>query len=84
MGARYFEFRPAKLHPHFGRTSGLRDTQYHTHSGLPGLAFDSFLDEIVHFLEDNQNEIIVIHIRWDGVVKACARTTVEEITACWR
>lgn len=37
IGARYFEFRPAKLYPLFKRTSGLRDTHYFTHAFLPGL-----------------------------------------------
>ena len=85
MGARYFEFRPAKLHPLFKQTSsGLRDTHYFTHSILPGIPFDTFLDQVVHFLNDNQNEIVVIHIRWDGVAKDCARPSMPEITTYLR
>lgn len=84
MGARYFEFRPAKLYPLFKRTSGLRDTHYFTHAFLPGLAFDSFLDIIVQFLDENKNEIVVIHLRRDGVVKDCVSPSADEIVAYLR
>jgi hypothetical protein len=79
MGARYFEFRPAKLYPLFKSTSGLRDTYYYTHLNLPGLAFDEFLAGVVTFLDANPNELVVIHIRWDGVVADCPRPTTAEI-----
>jgi hypothetical protein len=81
MGARYFEFRPAKLYPLFGRTSGLRDTHYFTHAFLPGLAFDTFLSEVARFLEENQNKIVVTHLRRDGVVKDCTSPTVVKTEA---
>lgn len=81
MGARYFEFRPAALYPLFKKESGLRDTCYYTHLNLPGLAFDEFLSEVVQFLDANENEIVVLHIRWDGVVSECARPSTAEINA---
>ena len=87
MGARYFEFRPAKLYPLFKHASGLRDTHYFTHAILPGLAFDTFLASIVSFLSTHTNEMVVLHIRWDGVSSACTHATADEIstylsTAC--
>ena len=79
MGARYFEFRPAKLYPLFKETSDLRDTHYYTHANLPGLTLDTFLTSIVAFLSANVDEIVVLHIRFDGVVSACAPAKPEEV-----
>ncbi|PYI02832.1 PLC-like phosphodiesterase [Aspergillus sclerotiicarbonarius CBS 121057] len=80
MGARYFEFRPAKLLPMFQKVSGLRDTFYFQHACIPGLAFDEFLREQVAFLDENQTEIVTIHIRWDNIVADCKRPTTDDIT----
>lgn len=80
MGARYFEFRPAKLLPMFQKVSALRDTFYFQHACIPGLAFDEFLREQVAFLDENQTEIVTVHIRWDNVVADCQRPTEDEIS----
>ncbi|PYH88608.1 PLC-like phosphodiesterase [Aspergillus ellipticus CBS 707.79] len=80
MGARYFEFRPAKLLPIFQKVSALRDTFYFQHACIPGLAFDEFLREQVAFLDQNPTEIVTVHIRWDNIVKDCKRPTSDEIS----
>lgn len=79
MGARYFEFRPAKLLPMFADASNLRDTFYFQHACIPGLAFDEFLREQVHFLDEHPTEIVTVHIRWDNIVAECSRPTENEI-----
>ncbi|PWY66024.1 hypothetical protein BO70DRAFT_366636 [Aspergillus heteromorphus CBS 117.55] len=81
MGARYFEFRPAKLLPQFQRVSALRDTFYFQHACIPGLAFDDFLREQVAFLDEHPAEIVTVHIRWDNIVADCQRPTPDEISA---
>ncbi|OJJ47346.1 hypothetical protein ASPZODRAFT_65854 [Penicilliopsis zonata CBS 506.65] len=80
MGARYFEFRPAKLLPMFQQVSGLRDTFYFQHACIPGLAFDEFLREQVAFLDAHPTEIVTLHIRWDNIVAECKRPTAEELS----
>ncbi|KAF9215391.1 hypothetical protein BGZ59_001512 [Podila verticillata] len=79
LGARYFEFRPAKLLSVFRKLSKLPDKFYFQHSCIPGLAFDDFLAQQVTFLDAHPDEFVVIHIRWDGVVKGCERPTQEQI-----
>ncbi|PYH49447.1 uncharacterized protein BP01DRAFT_362372 [Aspergillus saccharolyticus JOP 1030-1] len=79
MGARYFEFRPAKLLPIFQKISSLPDTYYFQHACIPGLAFDAFLSAQVAFLDQNPTEIVTIHIRYDNIVADCERPTEEEI-----
>ncbi|KAG0196314.1 hypothetical protein BGX28_010301 [Mortierella sp. GBA30] len=79
LGARYFEFRPAKLLPVIRKVSSLPDKYYFQHSCIPGLAFDEFLAQQVSFLDQHPTEFVVIHIRWDGVVSKCERPSEETI-----
>ena len=79
LGARYFEFRPAELLPMFQKVSKLPNRHYFQHACIPGLAFDEFLADQVEFLDENPTEIVVIHIRYDNIVKECKKPTEEEI-----
>lgn len=79
LGARYFEFRPAKLLPLFQKVSKLPDKFYFQHACIPGLAFDEFLASQVQFLDANPTEVVTIHIRYDNIVKECTKPTEEEI-----
>jgi hypothetical protein len=79
IGARYFEFRPAMLHPIFEKVSHLPQKYYFQHACIPGIAFDDFLEDQVEFLDANPTEIVVIHIRFDNIVAACKKPTDEEI-----
>lgn len=79
LGARYFEFRPAKLLPIIRKVSSLPDKYYFQHSCIPGLAFDEFLAQQAAFLDENPTEFVVIHIRWDGVISKCERPSQENI-----
>ena len=79
LGARYFEFRPAELLPAFQKTSKLPNKFYFTHAVIPGLAFDDFLEQQVAFLDSNPTEIVVLHIRYDNIIKECKRPSEEQI-----
>jgi hypothetical protein len=79
LGARYFEFRPAKLLPLFEKISPLPNKFYFQHACIPGLAFDEFLEQHVVFLDANPTEIVTIHIRYDNIVKECQKPTNQEI-----
>lgn len=79
LGARYFEFRPAKLLPIIRKVSSLPDKYYFQHSCIPGLAFDEFLSQLATFLDENPTEFVVVHIRWDGVVSKCERPSLQVV-----
>jgi hypothetical protein len=79
IGARYFEFRPAMLHPIFEDVSHLPQKYYFQHACIPGIAFDEFLDDHVEFLDANPTEIVVLHIRYDNIVAACKKPTEDEV-----
>ncbi|KAJ7576128.1 PLC-like phosphodiesterase [Mycena floridula] len=68
LGVRYFDFRPAGLHSLWKSSD---EGIYHTHGFLPGMSITKFLNEIVSFLTDNTNEIIVVRISRDGISSGC-------------
>lgn len=78
IGARYFEFRPAHCHQAIVPSNALPDRLYFQHSAIPGMAYESFLNEIVAFLTAHPTEIIVVQLRWDGVPAECARPSDQE------
>ncbi|KAH7135478.1 PLC-like phosphodiesterase [Dendryphion nanum] len=79
IGARYFEFRPAKCHRQMQRVSPLEDTIYFQHGAIPGMLYKQFLTDIVQFLLDHRDEIIVVQNRWDGVPGDCPRASDDEL-----
>ncbi|KAF2025920.1 PLC-like phosphodiesterase [Setomelanomma holmii] len=79
LGARYFEFRPAKCHRQLQRVSPLEDTWYFQHGAIPGLQYHHFLADIVQFLSNHSDEIIVVQNRWDGVPGECPRPNDDEL-----
>ena len=80
IGARYFEFRPAHLLPEFeGKAAHVPNRPYFQHACIPGIAFEEFLQEVVHFLDKNPGEHVVVHIRWDNIVSQCRKPTPEEL-----
>lgn len=79
LGARYFEFRPARMPPVIeAGVSSLEDKPYFMHMCIPGLAYDTFLDEVLQFLADNPTEHVVVHLRGDGVIEACPIPSQQE------
>lgn len=61
LGIRYFDFRPGYT------INRLVDNELrHQHNFLPGYRFDSFLSDVVGFLEAHQNEVVVVNIKYDG------------------
>ena len=82
IGARYFEFRPAHIHKDILPASGLEDKLYFQHACFPGMTYDEFLHGIVQFLIDHESEIIVIQIRFDGILKGCELATDAELQGC--
>ncbi|KAJ4371326.1 hypothetical protein N0V83_004543 [Neocucurbitaria cava] len=79
LGARYFEFRPAKCHRQMQRVSPLEDTWYFQHGAIPGMPYKQLLTGVVRFLQDHSDEIIVVHNRWDGVPGDCPRPNDDEL-----
>lgn len=78
IGARYFEFRPAHLHNALIPTGALPDRLYFQHAAIPGMAYDVFLRDVVAFLRAHPTEIVVVQLRWDGVVADCRRPSDDE------
>ncbi|RAR01800.1 plc-like phosphodiesterase [Stemphylium lycopersici] len=79
IGARYFEFRPAKCHRQMQKVSPLEDTWYFQHGAIPGMPYRVLLDHILRFLAAHKDEIIVVHNRWDGVPADCPRPNDDEL-----
>ena len=79
IGARYFEFRPAKCHRQMQKVSPLEDTWYFQHGAIPGMPYRVLLDHILRFLAVHKDEIIVVHNRWDGVPADCPRPNDDEL-----
>ncbi|EPE29526.1 PLC-like phosphodiesterase [Glarea lozoyensis ATCC 20868] len=79
IGARYFEFRPAYLHNEIRDTAGIPNDLYFQHSAIPGMAYAQFLREVVDFLIQHPEEIVVVQLRWDGVPAECARPNDEDM-----
>ena len=82
IGARYFEFRPAHIHKDIFPASGLEDKLYFQHACFPGMAYDEFLYSIVKFLMNHESEIIVVQIRYDGILEGCKLATETELQGC--
>ncbi|KAH0562958.1 hypothetical protein GP486_002481 [Trichoglossum hirsutum] len=80
LGARYFEFRPAYMHDDIRSLCPNPNTLYFQHACIPGLAYVDFLREIVSFLDTYPTEIVVIHLRWDGVLPGCAKPSADELS----
>lgn len=79
IGARYFEFRPARLHSAVaGRRPLPPDRLYFQHGAIPGMAYDAFLRDVVAFLLAHPTEIVVVQLRWDGVPDECGKPTAKE------
>ncbi|KAL2161734.1 hypothetical protein VTH06DRAFT_8296 [Thermothelomyces fergusii] len=78
IGARYFEFRPARLHSAVRDKGALPDRLYFQHGAIPGMAYDAFLAGVVSFLLAHPSEIVVVQLRWDGVPDVCAKPSPEE------
>jgi hypothetical protein len=81
IGARYFEFRPAKCHRQMQKVSPLEDTWYFQHGAIPGMKYRDLLSTIVAFLDAHKEEVVVVQNRWDGVPGECPRPSSEELKA---
>ena len=81
IGARYFEFRPARCHRQLQRVSPLNDTFYFQHGAIPGMSYQQFLHDIIAFLSQYVHEIVVVQNRWDGVSRDCPRASTLELEA---
>ena len=79
LGARYFEFRPAKCHRRLMEFNPVEDTIYFQHGAIPGMSYKQFLTDTVQFLSDHRDEIVVVQNRWDGVPGDCPRASDDEL-----
>ena len=59
----------------FQKVSKPPNRYYFQHACIPGLVFDESLADQVMFLDQNPTEIVVIHIRYDNIVKECKKPT---------
>lgn len=73
LGARYFEFRPARCLRKLQAVSSLEDVLYFQHGVIPGTPYRAFVEDLVRFLIEHQDEIVVVQLRWDGVPADCPR-----------
>ncbi|KAL5411272.1 hypothetical protein PMIN06_002010 [Paraphaeosphaeria minitans] len=80
VGARYFEFRPAKCHRQLQSMGGLEDTWYFQHGAIPGMKYVDFLATLVEFLDEHRDEVVVVQNRWDGVPGECPRPSREDLS----
>jgi len=79
LGARYFEFRPAYLHNVIRKDKPIPDVLYFSHSAIPGMPYAQFLHDVVQFLIEHPDEIVVTQLRWDGVPAECARPSDQDL-----
>ncbi|KAF2243719.1 PLC-like phosphodiesterase [Trematosphaeria pertusa] len=79
IGARYFEFRPAKCHRQMQKASPLEDTWFFQHGAIPGMLYKQFLNDIARFLQDHREEMVVVQNRWDGVPGDCPKPNDDEL-----
>jgi hypothetical protein len=79
IGARYFEFRPARLFDKLIPYNVLENIFYFTHGPIPGMALPHFLSDIVAFLVSHPTEIVVVQYRWDGVPGECAHPSDDDL-----
>lgn len=82
LGCRYFEFRPAYLHSEIRTNHPIPDILYFSHSAIPGMAYDQFIHDVVAFLLENPDEIVVVQLRWDGVSADCAHPSDQDLADC--
>lgn len=80
IGARYFEFRPAKCHRQLQKVGGLEDTWYFQHGAIPGTKYVDFLRTLVTFLDEHEGEVVVVQNRWDGVPGECPRPSNDDLS----
>lgn len=79
IGARYFEFRPASMLDKFKGNMRLPDVLYFQHACIPGMAAEEFLHTIANFLVAHPFEIVVVQVRYDGVLGGCAKPSDEQL-----
>jgi hypothetical protein len=79
IGARYFEFRPARIHDQVRGYECVADEFYFTHGPIPGMMYKIFLNEVVAFLTSYTAEIVVVQLRFDGVPNECCRPSDEDL-----
>lgn len=49
----------------------------HIHTLIPGETYEDFLKQVITFLNDNQQEIVVVKIKNDGFIDSLVRTPVK-------
>jgi hypothetical protein len=66
QGVRFFDFRPAySLHDIVDEVKGeLR----HQHAIVAGLSYEFFLIDVLAFLAENREEVVVVELKDDGAL----------------
>ncbi|MBX8570233.1 hypothetical protein K5D36_11130 [Pseudomonas cichorii] len=60
LGTRYFDFRPGYCY------QNITDGIYHQHNLIPGYSYQSFLEDILSWLDHHPTEIVVINPNFQG------------------
>ena len=67
LGVRYFDFRPGHIAKEVQDQLPQVDTRlYHQHDFIPGYPYDSFLTDVLTWLESKPSEIVVISLSTNG------------------
>ncbi|KIW10660.1 hypothetical protein PV08_11624 [Exophiala spinifera] len=67
LGARYFEFRASKIP---SCPPWLSDEYYFHHNMIPGVPLKTFFHDVVEFLGENEQEIVVIRLEFNHYSKS--------------
>ncbi len=74
LGVRYFDFRPGHCAvpvPAMGL--------YHQHSVIPGYSYQSFLEDVLNFLNHHPTEIVVVSANFQGIAMDFMKATLAQL-----
>jgi hypothetical protein len=76
LGCRYFDFRPGMMP---SPLNVILPDIYHIHAVIPGHTFNSFLTDILTWLNGNPSEIVVVNLQTAGFLDVIAIPTVSQL-----
>lgn len=83
LGIRYFDFRPGKLQKDIQSLAPKisPDTLFHQHNFIPGAKYEDFLTELLTWLNNNPNEIVVVSCNTQGMMSSDMHPTQADLDA---
>lgn len=73
LGVRYFDFRPGYCYPR------INNNLYHQHKFIPGYPYASFLNDVLYWLKEHPNEIVVVSANFQGFYSDEMKPTVDTL-----